>query len=233
MENSFFSDLLLQIPNSNLTEGTINLNTSDLQPYFDQAEVTIIGNPTIAVAPLGNGLHVTTDDRVVYKFPVSKPWPCPFDIAECPTGITVSFWFRRNYVMTSTQKDFFRFGKVFRIYTPHGHKYSVISMRWFIEGNSYVYGYSRILSGKWNLVSWVINNTHTISYVNGVRKHIGQRNIDTWTVNVNINNELYVGGANRALRANFSVGSLRLWAGRMSPVYMWRQFQEGLPDQNE
>ena len=230
MKNILLSDLLVQTSNSNLTEGAINLKTPNFHPHFDKAEVTIIGNPTSVAAPLGNGLHVTNEDGVVYTFPVSKPWPCPFDIAECSTGITVSFWFRRNYVVTTTQNHFVRFGNVFMIYAPRDHKYSVITMRWY-NGNGYWYGYTGIPSGKWNLVASVINDTHIVGYLNGLRKKAGRKLAAMSTVD--INNELYVSNPNRFIRSNFSVDPIWIWDGRLSPVYNWRLFQKILPDQDE
>ena len=222
----------MQIPNSDLTEGTISLKTPDFQPHFDQAEVTLTGNPTSIAAPFGIGLHLTeARDRIIYKFPVSKPWPCPFNIAECPTGITGSFWFRRNYVKAGTAKRYVRFGSVFTIYAPTNSKRSVITWRWNLEGRGGWYGFMAIPSGEWSLVAWVMNKTHNVRYLNGV----GQKPQLKTPVNLTatIDNELHISDTNRFRSSNFSVGPIRIWAGRLSPVYMWRTFQEGLPDQNE
>ena len=88
-----------------------------------------------------------------------------------------------------------------------------------------------IPSGEWSLVAWVMNNTHNVRYINGVGNDPQLKT----PVNLpaTINNELYISDRNRFHSSNFSVGPIRIWAGRLSPVYMWRLFQEGLPDQNE
>ena len=227
----FISELLVQIPNSNLTEGPTNLKTHDFQPHFDQAEIAITGYPTDVAAPFGNGLYVATADQVLYEFPVSEPWPCPFNISECPTGVIVSFWFRRNYEESSIQKHFVRFGNVFRVYASQNHKNSVITMRWSPEGNGNWYGYMPIPSGEWNIVAWVMNDTHTVGYLNGTRRRTVPKGNANSTVN--INNVLYLNGPERFQRGNFSMGPIRIWAGRVSPVYIWQLFQEILPDQDK
>ena len=229
-----FPDLLLQVTNSNLTKGTIDLKTANFHPHFDQAEATITGNPTGIAAPFGNGLRVTTADRILYKFPVSAPWPCPFLIAKCPSGVTFSFWIRRNYVKSGTQKYYARFGNVFTIYAPKNSKNNVITMRWNLKNVCFWYGYMALPSDQWNLVAWVVNETHHRMYLNGVGKATKRRVLKApFNMPSNVKNDLHISTTNRFLRTNFSVGPIRIWAGRMSPVYMWRQFQEGLTDQSD
>ena len=185
-----------------------------------------------SAAPYGNGLRVTTADRVVYKFPVSEPWPCPFNIAECSAGISGSFWLRRNYMSKKESMELYvRFGNVFTIYAPPRSGNSVISWIWGLEGEGNWYGFMGIPSGEWNLIAWMMNDTHTVRYLNGVGKS-PQLKLQI-NLTANINNELHISSTNRFLRSNFSVGPIRIWAGRLSPVYMWWLFQEGLPDRDE
>ena len=82
---------------------------------------------------------------------------------------------------------------------------------------------------KWNLITWKVNNTHSVGYVNGLKTF--QKLKVTGNMPSEIKNEVYF---NPNLDAgNFSVGPLQLWASGKSPVFIWRLFPEGLNDYDE
>ena len=94
------------------------------------------------------------------------------------------------------------------------------------------FGTTKLVPGKWNIVMWLMNDTHYVHYVNGIKtqiKPIGPAlayYVDTqadneWRINQNLD------------AGNFSVGPIEVWFGRKSPVLMWRFYQQGLPDYDE
>ena len=221
-----FSDLLLRLPNSNLTEGNLSLSTPEFQPLYDQAEVSITGNPATVSSPVGNGILVTNENRIVYKVNVAQPWPCPFDFYQCTAGVTVGIWFWWDSMILRHKKknDILSLGSVFRFYK--GHKNIDFIMRSNNNTGSW-FGMPKLAPGKWNLIMWMMNDTHFVYYVNGFKqktKAIGpDRGIDTKATNEwRINQDLNAG--------NFSLGPVQVWSGRKSPVLMWRLFQQGLPN---
>ena len=96
----------------------MRLRTPDIHPLFNQTQVTIIGNPLIVTSPVGNGIRIADNSKIIYKFTVSQPWSCPFDVNQCPIGFTLSFWFRWEYVVSSYYRDYITLGKVFAVYGP-------------------------------------------------------------------------------------------------------------------
>ena len=103
-----------------------------------------------------------------------------------------------------------------------------MQMRWNVGGEFSWYVGPQIIPGEWNLMMWILNDTHGVGYVNGIK-------VQTWSkekkgFSSDISDELHI---NTYLNAgSFAVGQMLLWAGQKSPVFMWRQFQEGLPDTN-
>ena len=147
----------------------MNLERPNLQPLFNQAEVNLTGNPTLVDSPVGNGIQLTNDGHVGYKFNVSEPWPCPFDINQCFAGFTMSVWFKWEYVVSSYYRFYILLGKTLRVYRPSGTTRNVIGLRWNVDGKfTWFYG-SKGNPGKWNLITWKINHTHSVGYLNGLR----------------------------------------------------------------
>ena len=218
--------LLLHMPNSYITEDNVISNTPDLQPHFAQVGFTFEGNPEVAPNPVGNGICFTDGDRVSYQFLASEPWQCPFDINECPTGFTLSFWFRWEYIRSNSFRNYITLGKAFKVYRAPNVGGSFISLRWNVEDGFSWYSVANLVPGEWTLVMWMVNQTHSVEYLNGL-KHKTRPN-EAVANPSDITNELYI---NRDLNAgNFCVGQMLLWSGKKSPVFMWRLYQEGLPD---
>ena len=220
-----FSDLLLHIPNSNLSEGNLSL-TDDLQPFFDQAEVSTVGNPRTVSSPTGYGISLNTNDQVRYKFPISHPYPCPFYIKQCPTGFTPSFWFRWESLIQDKYRYYISLGnKVFYVYKSSNN---ALQMRWNVDAEFSWYSGAlyRIGFGKWYLITWRLDHGQCVLYVNGLRFATKiKENINNLR---DMSNELYINPHRN--NGNFSVGPMQWWAGRKSPVFIWRLFQDGLPD---
>ena len=224
-----FSDLLLHIPNSELNEGNLHLSTPDIKPLFNQTEVTVIGIPIIVTSPIGSGIHITDKDKIIYKFSVSKPWPCPFDINQCPTGLTLSFWFRWEYVFSNYYRYYITLGKVLTVNRPPRYTNNLLQMRWNVGKEFSWYTGLLVMPGDWNLMMWIVNHTHSVGYLNGIKV---QTRLKENRMSLNdISDEIHINTNGNA--GSFAVGQMRLWAGRKSPVFMWRLFHEGLPDYNE
>ena len=219
-----FPDLLLHLPNSNLTCGNITLTKSDLQPFFDHFNVILTGAPSIVASPVGNGIHLTTDDRAAYYFPVSEPWPCPFDITQCPSGITLSFWFRWDNLVSSYYRYFVSMGNTFLVYRQKNDLKPNLNLRWNVGKQFSWYNSINMKPGEWHLLTWMVNHTHSVGYRNGKKgktrlKEISGRD-EIKSNELNINRYLNTG--------NFSIGPIQVWSGRKSPVFIWRLFQEGM-----
>ena len=207
----------------------MRLSTPDFQPFFNQTEVTAIGNPVVVTSPVGSGIRIADKGKIIYKFPVSEPWPCPFDIHQCPDGFTLSFWFRWRYVVSNYDRHYITLGNAFMVSRPQNSTDNLLQMRWSVDrGFSWLTGL-QVIPGEWNLMMWMVNHTHSIGYLNGIK-------VETWLKTnsgfpSNISNELHINTNRNA--GSFAVGQMLLWAGRKPPVFMWRLFQEGLPDYDE
>ena len=219
---------MLHLANSNTTEGNISY-TSGCTPHLDHVEVMVIGNPRIVPSPVGNGIHFTDSDYVGYKILVSEPWPCPFDINQCQKGVTLSFWFRWEYVVSTYYRKYITLGNTFQVYRASGITNTMVSLRWNVDRKFSWYFSANPIPGEWNLVMWKVNDTHSVGYLNGLKRYTRLK--ETRSNPSDIVNELHI---NPHLNAgNFSVGQMQLWFGGKSPVFMWRLYQEGLPDYDD
>ena len=207
----------------------MRLSTPDIQPLFNQTELTIIGNPIIVTSPVGKGIHIADDDNIVYKFPVSEPWPCPFDINQCLDGFTLSFWFRWSYVVSNYYRHYITLGKAFTVYRPPRRTDNLLQMRWNVDAEFSWYTSLQVIPGDWNLMMWIVNHTHNVGYLNGIK--VTTRPKESRGFLSDISDEIHINTNGNA--GGFAVGQMQLWAGRKSPVFMWRLFQEGLPDYDE
>ena len=163
-----FSDLLLHVYHSNLTGGNIASNITDLKPLFDQVEVTLSGQPASIACPVGNGIHFTSADHFVCKFLVSEPWPCPFNINQCPSGFTLSFWFKWDFIAVTYEIYYISMGNAFSVYKPGGTG-NCISLRWNVAVHTSWYHCSKGNPCEWNLITWKANHTHSVGYLDGLK----------------------------------------------------------------
>ena len=76
---------------------------------------------------------------------------------------------------------------------------------------------------------WIVNHTHNVGYLNGIK--VTTRPKYSRGFLSDISDEIHINTNRNA--GSFAVGQMQLWAGRKSPVFMWRLFQEGLPDYDE
>ena len=220
---------MLHIHDYNTTEENTNLKRNKLQPLFNYAEVDLTGNPTLVDSPVGNGIQFTNDDHIGYKFNVSEPWPCPFDINQCFAGFTMSVWFKWEYVVSSYYRYYITLGDTFKVYRASDTTQSVISLRWNVDGQFTWFCGSEGNPGKWNLITWKINHTQTVCYLNGLKDYEKVKEMRDYPSY--ISNEIHF---NKNLNAgNFSVGPLQLWAGGKSPVFILRLFKEGLTEHDD
>ena len=202
---------------------------SNIPPLFNQAEITLTGKPTIIANPVGNGIHFTNADHIGYKFNVSKPWPYPFDINQCVTGVTLSIWRKWDYIVSSYYRIYISLGKTFSVYRAWVDTSDLIGLRWNADGEYSWYHGSMGKPGKWNLITWKVNHSHSMGYLNGFKRSERQKEMRKFPSK--INNELHF---NKKLNAGkFSIGPMQLWAGGKFPVFIWRLFQEALKDYDE
>ena len=226
------SEILLYITHSNITDGNISLATRDVRPLFDRSLVTITGSPEAVVSPVGPGIRLTKKDQIEYNFPVSKPWPCPFNIKQCSTGITLSLWFRWSYVVTAFQKRYVSLGRCFYLYRAERIKDNLIGLRWNDDretANSW-YGGFFVTPGKWTHITWVVNQTYAVWYRDG-KKGSSRRKHNMPRLRCSVGKKLKFNA--KLDKGDFSLGPIQLWAGRKSPVFIWRLFQEGLSEYSE
>ena len=226
----FVADLLMFIPNTKPTDGNVILNPTEVKSFYQQAEVVITGNPTTVASPVGNATRLTPADRVLYMFPVSAPWPCPFDINQCPSGITMSLWFRWEYfVIIPQHRRFISLGSCMYLYRPNKVYNNLLSLRWVVDASNMLFGGFQVTPGEWTHISWVVNDTHSVGYTNGskgnTKSKFKKRLPRGLGRKLSLNEALDVG--------TFSVGPIHLWGGRKSPVFMWRLYQEGMHDNGE
>ena len=88
----------MSIPAINKSEANVTFGCHDQQALFNRDEVNITGNPRVVQGPFGSAMSFTGLDSVVYRFNVTKPFPCPFDMLQCRSGFTMSFWIQRQNV---------------------------------------------------------------------------------------------------------------------------------------
>ena len=221
----------MHISHSSLIDGHVNLNTHGMKPLFNQAAVAITGTPSVVITPVGNGIRFTDSDRVSYTFPVSEPWSCPFDINECTTGLILSFWFRWEYVISSYYRNHITLGKSFHVIRPPNEIDNWIALRWKVGREFSWYNGYALVPDQWHLVMWMLNHTHSVSYLDGLKSKARRKETQVRDSAIEIVNELHF---NTNLNAGgVSVGQIQLWSGRKSPVFMWRLYHEGLPDHND
>ena len=218
------SGLLIWLPTCNSTNGIIDFNTSKLHPILDEVDVTIMGNPTVVPGPVMNGIRLTAGDRVLYKFSVSPPWPCPFDINQCPTGFTLSFWLRWKYVVNPHFSMYIQLGNTLQIYRWERDTKKHISLRWNLHWRFSWYFGTYIVADEWILLTWMLNHTHSVGYLNGLKRYTQLK--ENRRQVVSISNELHINPRGNA--GDFSIGPIQVWSGRKSPVFLWRLYQEGL-----
>ena len=199
-------------------------NISDLQPLFNEAEVITTGRPEVIDAPFGIGIRYTNGARTVYKFSVAEPLPCPFNISQCCSGLTLSFWFNWDYVVSRYYRHYINLGAGLSVYKASAQTKVVISLKWVSSHKESWYYGSQGAAGKWNLITWKLNNTHTVGYLNGFKKFTKKKkrsnSIPAYNNKLHFNARLNAG--------NFSVGPMHVWAGSKSPVYTWRMYQDAL-----
>ena len=222
-------DLLLHITYSNLTEGNETPPIPDLRPLFEETGVILTGDPTTIACPVGKGIRLTNNDHTIYKFSVSNPWPCPFNINQCLNGFTLSFWFQWHYYIISNTVYYITLGTTFRVYRPSTAEWNLISLRWNVARKFSWFCGLFIDPNEWTLITWKVNNTDSVCYVNGLKyfeKSKERRNFRSGIINKLHFNENRDAG-------NFSVGPIQMWAGGKSPVFIWSMFQLGLDDYDQ
>ena len=102
--------LLISIPAINKSEANVTIGYRGRQPLFNRGEVIITGNPRVVQGPFGNAMSFTELDSVEYRFSVTQPFPCPFDILQCRNGFTMSFWIQLQNATVSLYREYMKLG---------------------------------------------------------------------------------------------------------------------------
>ena len=222
-QNDFcvFSGLLLQILHLNGTSYETTLESRGLHPYISHNERIIVGNPRVVQSPVGYGIRCTLNDYIIFRYPLTDPMPCPFNILECQEGITLSLWFRGEKIGSTGWRSYFRTGGDFTVYgIPREPR---IDFNWYTHKGHRWWNGINFPWNEWAHLALIWNITHTVSYLNGEKYN--ERPRSPSTKSVVISNEIRLAGSNPA---NYSLSGLRFWSGRASPVLIWRLYQEGL-----
>ena len=222
-QNDFcvFSGLLLQILDLNGTSYETTLESRGLHPYISHNERIIVGNPRVVQSPVGYGIRCTVNDYIIFRYPLTDPMPCPFNILECLEGITLSLWFRGEKIGSTGWRSYFRTGGDFTVYgIPREPR---IDFNWYTHKGHRWWNGINFPWNEWAHLALIWNITHTVSYLNGEKYK--ERLRSPSTKSVVISNEIRLAGSNPA---HYSLSGLRFWSGRSSPVLIWRFYQEGL-----
>ena len=220
------SDLLIHVPNSDITRGNLSVSALDLHPLIDQVEVDIVGNPAIVQSPTGNAIRFTGRDSVIYKFDVVTPWPCPFNVSQC-RSFTVSLWYWGGENILTDFQYFLKMGNTWTIYRRPGQRR--LSIRWETYAEFTWYNtFANVPQEEWVHLSVIWDKFQTVAYLNGRKKRIYPRKVDNGGRSIVMARELLLSGDDQT--GNVSMGTIQIWSGKKSPVFLWRLYQEGLPD---
>ena len=218
-----FSDLRLQILHANGTHHNTTAEYSGLESSILHDEMVIFGNPMVVKSPVGTGIRCTAQDGVVIRYLLSDPLPCPFNITRCGVGLSFSMWFRGEKTTFTRYKNYIKMDNVFCVYRPGMS--SQLRFRWNTHKEHSWYNSIMIPVNEWVHVVLIRNDSHTISYYNGGFR--GARARETSGRSVVMTNEIKIADPRPG---NYSVGRLAFWSRRVSPVFVWRLYQEGLPN---
>ena len=214
--------LLLSVPASNKSEANVIFGKHKLQPLYHRGDVTVTGYPRVVKGPFGSAISLTKLDRVVYRFDVSEPFPCPFDILQCQDGFTLSLWIQLKNVTQGLHRVYLKLGNnvILKKYiAPHVVRFNALAdnYKWYNE----VY-----VAEKWIHIAVIWKLTESFSYMNGQKMFkYAPGNPD---ISVVSNNELQFSSDSNP--GDFSIGNVELWSGAKSPLFIWRLYQEGLLD---
>ena len=219
----YISGLLLRLLDLNETSDDTILELRGSQPYLSDEERVIVGNPKVVQSPVGYGIRCTTTDHVIFRYPVTDPMPCPFNIAECQEGFTLSLWFRWEKTAYTGYNEYIRIGGAFSMNRlPLKPR---IDFSWYALMIKKYRWWNTITvpENEWVHVALIWNITHTVSYLNGEKSLEFPRR--TTTISAAIGHEIRLVHVKPAI---YSLSGLRFWSGRASPVFIWRLYQEGL-----
>ena len=213
--------MLLQILHINGTSDDTTLQHRGLQPSIPYSERVTIGNPRVVQSPVGYGMRFTAHDRVVFRYPVTDPIPCPFNITQCTEGLTLSLWLRGE-IMSNEYKTYINIGSAFYMYrVPMQNR---MDFSWYTHKEYRWWNTIIFPENEWVHVALIWDMTHTVSYLNGEKYREVARQSSTLSAVIGHEVRLF-----DSRPGNYSVGGLHFWSGRASPVFIWRLYQ-GLPD---
>ena len=211
--------LLISVPVTNKSEANITFGNHETQPLFNKGDVVVTGSPRVVQGPFGNAVSCTKLDRVVYRFDVVEPFPCPFDILQCRSGFTMSFLIHLKNATMGNYRNYLKMGNsiiVKKNVIPHLVRFNMLAdnYKWYNEV---------IVSGEWDHIAVIWKPTGSLSYVNGqkISKHARHYS----GVSASVSKELQFSDSNPG---EFSIGKVQLWSGVKPPVFIWRLYQEGL-----
>ena len=217
---TLITGLLMSVPAINKSEANVTFGYRGRQPLFNRGEVIITGNPRVVQGPFGSAIKFTELDSVVYRFSATEPFPCPFDILQCRSGFTMSFWIQLQNATVSLYREYMKLGNriIVRKYrSPYSIRFRMFAdkYRWFNKVR---------VAEEWTHMTIVLKMTESLIYINGQKR---SRNVPKETDrSVMLSNELWLG--NDSNPGEFSIGNVELWSGTKQPVFIWRLYQEGL-----
>ena len=114
-------------------------------------------------------------------------------------------------------------GSVFYVYRPGMS--SQLRFRWNTHKEYSWFNSIMIPVNEWVHIVMIRNDSHIISYYNGGFHRVRVRET-SWRSVVMTNEIKFLDPR----PGNYSVGRLAFWSKRVSPVFVWRLYEEGLPD---
>ena len=210
----------MSVPAINKSEVNVTFGYRDHQPLLNRGDVTVTGNPSVVQGPFGNAISFTEFDMMLYRFDVTEPFPCPFDILRCQEGFTLSVWIQLKNATLDRHRSYLNLGNsivIKKFVVPYVVRLNMFATnsRWYNEVRA---------AEEWIHIAVMWKITESVSYMNGQKMFIySPRNTGT---SVMLSNELWFSGDSNP--GEFSMGNLQLWTGMKSPVFVWRLYQEGL-----
>ena len=193
-----------------------------LEPLIHHDNIVTVGNPSIIMSPVEDGIRCTVDDQVVYTFPITYPIPCPFDITECQDGFTLSLWIRDESGPLADYRNYMKIGDSFSLYKPSHHPQ--LAVRWNTHRAYTWYNSVPLSEDVWVHLAVAWTDTDTTSYIDGEMYQIYPR--QTSEESVVIGQEIQLSADTNP--GTFSIGKIEFWSGTASPSFIWWLYQEGL-----
>ena len=210
----------MSVPAISKSEVNVTFGYRDHQPLLNRGDVTVTGNPKVVQGPFGNAISFTEFDMMLYRFDMTEPFPCPFNILRCQEGFTLNLWIQLKNATLDRHRSYLKLGNsifIKKFVVPYVVRLNMFAAhsKWYNEVH---------VAEEWVHIAVIWKLTESLSYMNG-QKMYQYLPIDTARSEI-LSNELWFSSDSNP--GKFSIGNVELWSGMKSPVFIWRLYQDGL-----